>query len=221
MRFQVKKKIEIGKIRIIKRFAFFPITENIETEDLKCFKSGQTAWLETIYWISQDMIILKIYLTGVIAGLLFPVLDGLFNRYSKYYRDMELSTNVNYIKAYREGPVISKLIAAFLPLLNFVWVFTILMMLQWLVRHGFFRLKRKFICWLASTSPKRLFIAKVWFIKRFFPSYLKWYYDCIEKYHGDKINDTLLKALVNALAEKLKQDLENILEKPESNEQIK
>ena len=104
-------------------------------------------------------------------------------------------------------------IAAFLPILNFVWIFTILMMVQWLVRQGLFRIKRKFICWLASTSPKKLFMFKVWFVKRFFRGYLDWYYGCIEKYHGDKVIDALSRAIVKAMAENIKQD--NIPEEEE------
>jgi hypothetical protein len=49
MRFNPKKKIEPGIERIVKRFAFFPITEVVKTDDIRYFRNGETRWLETVY----------------------------------------------------------------------------------------------------------------------------------------------------------------------------
>jgi hypothetical protein len=49
MKLKVKEKIKPGTERIVKRFAFFPITEWIPRHCNTSFKRGQTIWLETVY----------------------------------------------------------------------------------------------------------------------------------------------------------------------------
>ena len=56
MKFNPKKEIEEGIMRIVKRFAFFPITEIVIYNQEKGWaKNGQTRWLETIY-IKQKLV---------------------------------------------------------------------------------------------------------------------------------------------------------------------
>jgi len=55
MKFQPKKRIKEGTIRIVKRFAFFPITEYLKTENPKVRTAGLTVWMETVY-IKQEFI---------------------------------------------------------------------------------------------------------------------------------------------------------------------
>lgn len=49
MKFQPKKQIPEGAIRIVKRFAFFPITEWIPTDKKGSATRGSSVWMETVY----------------------------------------------------------------------------------------------------------------------------------------------------------------------------
>jgi hypothetical protein len=45
MKFKRKPQIKIGTIRIVKRFAFFPITTRIK----RLLETKETVWLQTVY----------------------------------------------------------------------------------------------------------------------------------------------------------------------------
>jgi hypothetical protein len=70
MKFKPKKSIEIGEKRIIKKFAFFPITEWIPNNQTKfepghydtSAKKGQARWLEFVY-------IEQVRIEGLCGGL--------------------------------------------------------------------------------------------------------------------------------------------------------
>lgn len=164
--------------------------------------------------------LLKIYLTAVVAGVLYPVLDSFMYRTFKFYRevgdiksfqiksyDLAISSN---IKVYREGPIHYKILAALIPVFNFIFVISILAMIWTVACEGIHVIKKKLI-WYMAKSVKH-FLIKVWIVKHIFPAYVKYFYNCIEKRYADP----LMKALTTILKAASKKEPE---QKGEINEQ--
>lgn len=81
MKWKAKKPIKAGTERIVKRFAFFPTTEYVATDNKNVRASGQTVWLEWVY-IKQKRI------EGV---------GGELGGISDYWADHEFVTKEQYL----------------------------------------------------------------------------------------------------------------------------
>jgi hypothetical protein len=124
-----------------------------------------------------------IYITGAVAGLLFPVMEELALRFSKRYMELDKTPENKYVRLYREGPVHYKIIAALIPIFNIIWILTVLLLMRFFIQNWWFSRKKKFIWWLAGTSIKKHFIFKAKLVKKFFPAYKDYYYNSLEKRH--------------------------------------
>jgi hypothetical protein len=163
------------------------------------------------------MILLRIYLTGVIAGVLYPIADQLMNKYSKIYREAGNSDFMTAytIKLYRDGPIHYKLFSALLPLVNFVFVFSLGGIIWLFLSTADYRLKKKFIRWLAGNSMKH-FRFNFWLVIHIFPKYKKYYYSCLEERQANFFL-SLSNAIIAAMLEFTKQEKEKE-DKTESHE---
>lgn len=143
--------------------------------------------------------ILKIYLTGVIAGLLFPVIDSLSLRYSKNFREHRANTDLRSdINQYRLFPAKLKLLASIIPVFNFIWILTILLIVRFFISTWWYGRKKAFIWWLAGTSIKKHFMFKAKLVKKVFPMYMDYYFSSLEKRHWNyKLAKELSEILKN------------------------
>lgn len=149
------------------------------------------------------MILLRIYLLGAIAGLLFPVIDAWFDAHSKAYREVNIKNEVNKnIIDYRYGPWHWKVIASFLPVFNLIWIITLVLMFFFFVRLWRLKLTRCFIRWLSKRKKNKA--GRIRFVKKYFPEFKEYYYSCLQKNAG------------HVGYEKIRKFLD---EKPEENEQ--
>jgi hypothetical protein len=155
------------------------------------------------------MILLKIYITGVIAGLLFPLIDTFLDTYSKQYRDVSNDYTSDYINIYRSGPVHYKFIAAFFPVINLIWVFTLMIIVRFFYLSWYRNQKIKLIKRLAN-NPRKHFLFKHWIVKHIFPNYLQFFYGWVESWidNNEKDYKTLLGLInvINKLAEEKKEE---------------
>jgi hypothetical protein len=124
------------------------------------------------------MILIKIYIICAIAGLIYPLFDDFLMKHSKDYLDVDSGSY--YFELYREAPVQFKLFAALLPVINFFWVLVILILIRFCIVSWWWKIKKKFIRWLANTSLKRGITFKFWLVAHIFPNMLTYYYDRID-----------------------------------------
>jgi hypothetical protein len=141
------------------------------------------------------MIILRIYLIGVMSGLLFPILDSFLVERFSYYKestDELLETN---IKIYRKGPFVFKFVAALIPVLNLAWTLCIVLIIRLLIVDCCRQLRTKFIVWLAKRPVKRGFVFRTKLVKKVFPKQLHFYYECVEINNSHKVLGIITKIL--------------------------
>lgn len=124
------------------------------------------------------MILLKVYIIGASAGLIYPLFDDFLMKHSKDYKNVDSGSY--YFELYREAPVQFKLFAALLPVINLFWVVVILILIRFCIISWWWKIKRKFIRWLANTSLERRLKFKFWLVEHIFPNMLAYYYDRID-----------------------------------------
>lgn len=156
------------------------------------------------------MALLKIYIIGVIAGLIFPVVDDLLYCYSQTYRGVGSVESNDYVKVYRMGPFLYKLAAAFIPVMNLLWVITLLLIIRLYLVSWSIDLKIAIIKRLAK-NPKKAFITRHWIVKHIFPRYLTFFHRRVEMHFlesGDNLES--IKQLLDILDKVSKMNDEEI-----------
>jgi intracellular septation protein A len=157
--------------------------------------------------------ILKIYLICIIAGLLYPVIDGLLIRYSKIYIAADFLSGAIACQAYRTFSVKSKLSLAVIPVVNSLWILVLGAIAFFFIREWWFGRKKAFIWWLAGTSTRHHFVFKTKLVKKLFPSYINYYYLSLEQRHYNyKLAKDLSRILLKIAGE--------AMEKQKSHDQV-
>ncbi len=152
--------------------------------------------------------ILKFYIICVIAGLVYPVIDALLQRYSKIYVAADILKGPDPLnQEYRESSVLIKLLLAVIPVINIFWIVMLVLTALFFTREWWFDRKKAFIWWLAGTSTRHHFVFKAKLVKKFFPSYINYYYSALEERHW---NYKLAKDLSRILLKISKANMDEI-----------
>lgn len=144
------------------------------------------------------IILLKIYLVGVLAGTVFPVMDTLLKKYSTIYYDLTFE-RTEY-KVYRHGPIKYKLYSAILPIFNLAWVFIIIMSIYHIAHIKLIEIRyaaaSNIVIWLAKRSNRKYFPLRLKIVGRFFPSHKNFFLNMVLMLHSSEILSSLVDVLV-------------------------
>jgi uncharacterized membrane protein len=144
--------------------------------------------------------VLKIYIICAIAGLLYPIIDSLALR-SKHFREISIKPASKNIAEYRDFPAWMKILAAFIPIFNAIWLVTIFLIARFFILNWWYGRVERFLWWLAGTSIKKHLMFKMKLVKKVFPGYKEYYYKSLEKRHWNyKLAKDISRILVKIAA---------------------
>lgn len=147
---------------------------------------------------------------GVIAGLAFPLLDFFLTKHSSFY-DEKTSEKAAW-KVYREGPILYKLYAALLPVINLVWIIGIVMLIFCVVRYHFnvkkYAIEMDIVKWLAERPNKKYFVLRYKIVKLLFPGHKIFFMNIVTMQNSNKLAQSLISILNNALNDLISDEID-------------